>query len=290
VGKEPVFFYQTAAAPWALILEAASTLEAHVSDCCTPYLRNSALPGYANATFALIRQVQDIQRARGVYRTLRSSQPSVRALENALGPNVIPPKEQAAGLTSQALLQHLQTYRFRQATDPRDKIYALLPLVKNTEPFTIYPDYGDSTEEAYLMTAKAIIKASGSLDILAAASILPPSPRNLALPSWCLDWSATSTFYSASVSQLRSLQWYNASPVATPRVCFPADEPWRLDTDGVLVDSIATLSEDYGVYDGDRALWKRLYSWSCLAPHRNMARLCRTVRADVWTREGHHSF
>jgi len=108
VGKEPVFFYQTAAVPWALILEAASTLEAHVSDCCTPYLRNSALPGYANATFALIRQVQDIQRARGVYRTLRSSQPSVRALENALGPNVIPPKGQAAGLTSQALLQHLQ--------------------------------------------------------------------------------------------------------------------------------------------------------------------------------------
>lgn len=108
MGKEPVFFYQTAAVPWALILEAASTLEAHVSDCCTPYLRNSALPGYANATFALIRQVQDIQRARGVYRTLRSSQPSVRALENALGPNVIPPKGQAAGLTSQALLQHLQ--------------------------------------------------------------------------------------------------------------------------------------------------------------------------------------
>lgn len=292
VGKEPIFFYRTAAAPWAMILEAVNTLQAHVSDCCTPYLRNGAPPGYAQTVLALIKQVQDIRRARDAYRSLCSPQPDVRVLQAVLGPRATSHSVQATsfGLAFQALLQHLQTYRVRQATDPRDKVYALLPLVRRTPSVIINLDYEDTTEVAYMMAAKAIITASGSLDALAAARILPPSPTNLTLPSWCPDWSATSTFYPSSVSQLHSLQWYNASPGTTPKVSFPKDEPCHLNTEGMLVDTVATLSEDLGINEDDRALWNRLFSWLSLSPTAKWIDFCRAIRADVWTREGYHSF
>jgi hypothetical protein len=63
----------------------------------------------------------------------------------------------------------LRSLRARDATDPRDKVYGLLPLV--TEWYDhdpIFPDYDNSTTPAqvYTRTVLRMIEISGSLDVI----------------------------------------------------------------------------------------------------------------------------
>ena len=296
VGKAPTFFYSDAAANWEMILEAVGSLQAHVSDCCTPYLRNEAPEGYANAVLGLIKQVQDIQSARDVYRGLRAAPtPDMEAIESFLGPGATMASGQPLGFNAELcfrmLLECLHTHRTRKATDPRDKIYSLLALVKPpSQSLFISPDYETRTEEAYIAAARTIVVGSLSLDILAVAGALPPSPTRLSLPSWCPDWSSTSTFYPESVSQIRALQWYDATPGMSPRILMPHEDAWRLEAKGVVVDTIGALGAVGNARD-DKDLWKLLFEWSRVAPaSTRWLDFCRTTRGDLWTRENHVSF
>ncbi|RFU75896.1 heterokaryon incompatibility 6, or allele [Trichoderma arundinaceum] len=74
------------------------------------------------------------------------------------------------------------------ATDPRDKIYAILGLlgVQESEDLGLIPDYTLSVSECYQKATLAIMSQSKSLDILTTDRI-PNSTLNL--PSWVIDWS-----------------------------------------------------------------------------------------------------
>lgn len=84
--------------------------------------------------------------------------------------------------TTQDLLDLADRCRELEATDPRDKIYALLGLAEDDQ-FEV--DYDESVREVYQRFAVACIERSGTLGIL---NFVIGSYRN-DIPSWVPDWT-----------------------------------------------------------------------------------------------------
>jgi len=72
----------------------------------------------------------------------------------------------------------------REATDPRDKVFAVLGLV-GEEGVDLLPDYSKPLGSVYREAAASIIASEKSLDILLAAS---ESKARDGLPTWVPDW------------------------------------------------------------------------------------------------------
>lgn len=90
----------------------------------------------------------------------------------------------------QPLQNLLWIFRHRQATEPKDKIYALLDLAK--QPVPVEPDYSKSTGDVYCQLAKSLMNGAGEHDPLNYLAITHniDTPRVLDLPSWVPDWMA----------------------------------------------------------------------------------------------------
>ncbi|RFU27159.1 hypothetical protein B7463_g9184, partial [Scytalidium lignicola] len=87
----------------------------------------------------------------------------------------------------------LDTQNF-SATDPRDKLFALLGFVTDGDDTALHPDYHESktTQVTYTNHTAYLIARDCSLEILHAAGI--GFPRSLvSLPSWVVDWSCPPT-------------------------------------------------------------------------------------------------
>ncbi|KAJ6098626.1 Heterokaryon incompatibility [Penicillium canescens] len=104
----------------------------------------------------------------------------------------------------QVLLELLFQCRFREASNPRDKIYSLLGLVTSTgsnplvapipahPPLGIKPDYSSPVDTIYTHVARQMILVSNTLDVLGGCGGSPPTPAldpGYTLPSWVPDWS-----------------------------------------------------------------------------------------------------
>lgn len=93
-----------------------------------------------------------------------------------------------------SLLDLLVRHRSFNATDKRDKVFALLGLVDSEDPTsaTIIPNYDPSqtAEMAYTRLAWTLLEKSAHLDILSVPRypVLSPEHR-VPLPSWVPDWS-----------------------------------------------------------------------------------------------------
>ncbi|KAG8169608.1 hypothetical protein KVR01_000353 [Diaporthe batatas] len=88
-----------------------------------------------------------------------------------------------------ALLPLLRKFRNRDATDPRDKVFALLGLVKywgGSDP--LEPDYNQRLSLVYLETTKHLIRGYKSLAVLSGTKA---SPQTLfkGFPTWLTDWN-----------------------------------------------------------------------------------------------------
>jgi Heterokaryon incompatibility protein (HET) len=79
-----------------------------------------------------------------------------------------------------------RTFRI-EATDPRDRVYGLLGIGNDEVSREIIPDYEISCAQAYILTAKALLRR-GHLDTL---SLCRKRSLNENLPSWVPDWSAS---------------------------------------------------------------------------------------------------
>ncbi|OAL04249.1 hypothetical protein IQ06DRAFT_332720 [Phaeosphaeriaceae sp. SRC1lsM3a] len=84
------------------------------------------------------------------------------------------------------ILDQLLEARHCLSTDPRDKIYALLPLLMDSgHDLDLVPSYTKSPAEVFTECAIRLISRYGSQVLLAVES----SPRVAFLPSWVPDWT-----------------------------------------------------------------------------------------------------
>jgi len=77
--------------------------------------------------------------------------------------------------------------RHQNATDPRDKIFALLGLLSSQHPCAglVEPDYSLPTSRLYTLFSKRYIERFGSLDVL---GLVGNSDLDSHLPTWVPDW------------------------------------------------------------------------------------------------------
>ncbi|KAF4633974.1 hypothetical protein G7Y89_g4138 [Cudoniella acicularis] len=86
------------------------------------------------------------------------------------------------------LMDILQRFWFSEATDSRDKVFALLGIASDTGPDSLIPDYSLLQGQVYGMIVKDLIKRANNLDILALCS--GPGVRRVeGLPTWAPDWT-----------------------------------------------------------------------------------------------------
>jgi hypothetical protein len=84
------------------------------------------------------------------------------------------------------ILQLLGSTRQYMATDPRDKIFALVGLARDVDPLLV--DYSKSVEELIINFTRAVVAKKSPLDILSFVELSSQSSR-LGLPSWAPNWT-----------------------------------------------------------------------------------------------------
>ncbi|OJD38950.1 heterokaryon incompatibility protein [Diplodia corticola] len=99
--------------------------------------------------------------------------------------------------SSSSLHNILARFRYCHATDPRDRVFALLNL--SSDPLSLTPTYHDPVAAVYTKAAAALINAAGNLDLLCQGPwTLGTSQqhplRNPDLPSWVPDFANPGAF------------------------------------------------------------------------------------------------
>jgi len=96
-----------------------------------------------------------------------------------------------------SLLEALARYRGRLATDPRDKVYAIMRMARDIRDASeaqrrlLHADYNKPAEDVYTDTARFFVETGKTLEFLGHCRLT----RNLAcLPSWVPDWSDSSSY------------------------------------------------------------------------------------------------
>ena len=88
---------------------------------------------------------------------------------------------------STGILRLLTHFRHCEATDPRDKVYALLGLASDIPSDAEFgPDYASSVAQVYQDLVRFVVTKDRNLDILRACQTPRPEHK---LPSWVPDWS-----------------------------------------------------------------------------------------------------
>jgi hypothetical protein len=104
------------------------------------------------------------------------------------------------------LLSLLRKFRDRKASDPRDKVYALLGLVRTPQSrLPMIPDYSLSEVEVFRQATLECIYETGSLSIF--STELGRKFRT-DLPSWVPDWGAPRGF--TYQTRATAVELYNA--------------------------------------------------------------------------------
>lgn len=141
------------------------------------------------------------------------------------------------------LADTLIQFRCTEATDPRDKIYALLGLVP--EPHGIDVDYKKRTQEIFTEVALVLINTTSTLDIICQNHWYPPGSRHISdLPSWVPDFtrgqSSVSLYYNFLFAQ-RSV--FNAGIPFCKSPCTVLDGS-TIRLEGVLLGRINRLCQE----------------------------------------------
>lgn len=156
--------YGPVSMPWDVLLRGLLNFQRHRDTCC------AAVPGVRDMLNLQAETVLDLHRLRANIHSRNNS---------TVGPT-----------TLVSLADLLPTFRHRGATDLRDKIYALLPLV--TEWYggaPLVPDYTKSVAQVYTDAVLKTVTDSRSLDILCRPPEGEEEKRLPGLPSWVMDLS-----------------------------------------------------------------------------------------------------
>jgi Heterokaryon incompatibility protein (HET) len=159
-------------------------------------------------------------------------------------------------------LSLLDNSRTCEASDPRDKIFALSGLATDTQREAGKPDYCISVDKAYIRFVNAIIESERTLNILghcqeavrnpqswSSFKILPSEfvPKRT-LPSWTPDWTleleATPFMKNEIPNEIFSNKVYKASDNYPPSVQL-AEDLRTLFVRGSAFDSVSNLGEAF---------------------------------------------
>ncbi|KAI4267787.1 MAG: hypothetical protein L6R38_008099 [Xanthoria sp. 2 TBL-2021] len=136
------------------------------------------------------------------------------------------------------LLRLLTQFRHCEATDPRDKVYALLGIASDMpDDADLKPNYAKSVAEVYQDLVEFIVKKDRNLDILRACHISGPEHD---LPSWVPDWSRASSIQALHSFASQSIGRVAGNSVAVTH--FPKDSS-TLVAQGVYVDIVIEISD-----------------------------------------------
>ena len=146
-----------------------------------------------------------------------------------------------------------------EATDPRDKVYALLGLATDNHSGSIIPDYKSPLGLVYAEVVKDIMIRKSNLQVFSYCSGLF-TPRDATIPSWAPDWRSTShnlkrpleqrhltlhmidrLFRYKYVSAKPQRYYFRAAGDSPPAVGF-CKEMKALYTVGIRVDVISKMS------------------------------------------------
>jgi hypothetical protein len=146
------------------------------------------------------------------------------------------------------------------ATDPRDRVYALLGISNDDAAKEIIADYTLSCDRAYVMTARALLRY-GHDDIL---SLCRQRGVCTSLPSWVPDWSADLR-KPWSVWHINE-RLFNASGLMNrvDEVVHPGTQEKfdpLLTIKGVTVDTIEAIGHPFQLGFDDQIYWPELWSY-----------------------------
>jgi hypothetical protein len=160
----------------------------------------------------------------------------------------------------QLLLSTLLAAMFHhRATDPRDKIYGILPMLSEDQERLYAPNYSESTEETYTRVAATMMKTERHLSPLSNTNTIERGPG---LPSWVADWR-----YAPAVSVLaervRSFPpRYNASRGMQPiEPLVELIDGTQLQLQGGELDTVewTTSLSDYEELGGYSDQWRGVF-------------------------------
>lgn len=145
----------------------------------------------------------------------------------------------------------LRLTRGYMSTDPRDKIFALMGIVTNSDSMDIKADYRLSVVELYLLVAIHSLEKLKNLEILGSAGICS-TRQNRELPSWVPDWSHNndSRAVIAPVARRRGM---SASGDTQPTLSISANKK-VLTVRGAIIDIISRLDTTILIGEEDAQL------------------------------------
>ena len=174
-----------------------------------------------------------------------------------------------------ALRALLEITRDRDATDPRDNVYALRGILDEVIARSINVNYHASLGEVYARAAKISIKQDGNLAILGSVEYRRTRESQLEMPSWVPDWRyRTSTLVDLSMRRLDGSTFFDASKGERPRSILYL-EPQKLGLKGFVVAKLTRFSEvrrwlDFSIYAMEQqrfstarfevSRWREMYS------------------------------
>ncbi|KAL8647123.1 MAG: hypothetical protein Q9226_006565 [Calogaya cf. arnoldii] len=147
------------------------------------------------------------------------------------------------GSLNASILPSLSSNRVREATNPRDKVYAIMGIVADKQlSTTLGVDYSVSTEQVFEDIARYLLSRNPSIEILYEAG----GPKNLTnLSSWAPDWT---------IGPQSSLRGYENDYNASGHLRGPSQPLMELDGSGRRLQVRGFIVDE--IYDiGSTLVW-----------------------------------
>ncbi|KAI1211976.1 HET-domain-containing protein [Annulohypoxylon truncatum] len=134
---------------------------------------------------------------------------------------------------SMPLVRFVHCTQDYQATDSRDKLYALLGMASDVTPDDIIPDYTKPVQEVFLDLVRFMVTNRYDLDIISSGRLIISNPT---APSWLPDWRGLNTLRPLNSEEVGG-HFYRASG-NTHAVVDMTEFPSSLTAEGWMVDAI----------------------------------------------------
>lgn len=134
-----------------------------------------------------------------------------------------------------SLTKYLQCTKDYEASDMRDKLYALIGVASDISPEDIVPDYTKSTRTVFFDLVLFLVTRRRSLDIISSGRLLRQEAAK-DIPSWLPDWRTSEGLRPLNSEGIDAAS-YQASGNTQSVVRMDAF-PLALEVEGIVVDKI----------------------------------------------------